>query len=72
MPEEIRPPEAATMVYYLKALSIALAFYLKERKPCTLELMFLYEQEIKDNVWACRNFSCHVERTSFVEDKRAC
>ena len=33
--------------------------------------MLLYAQEIKDNVWACRNFSCHVERTSFVEDKRA-
>ena len=34
--------------------------------------MFLYAYKIEDNVWACRNFSCHVERTSFVEDKRAC
>ena len=72
MPKEIWPPQATTMVYYLRALSVVLAFYLKERKPCTLELMFLYAQEIEDNVWACRNFSCHVERTSFVEDKRAC
>ena len=58
------------MVYYLRALSIVMAFYLKERKPYTLELMFLYAQEIEDNVWGCRKFSCHVERTSFFEDKR--
>ena len=56
----------------MRALSVVLAFYLKERKPCTLELPFLYAQEIEDNVWACRNFSCHVESTSYVEDKRAC
>ena len=72
MPEEIRAPEVAAMVYYLKALSIVLAFYLKERKPSTLKLMFIYAQEIKDNVWVGRNFSCDVERPSFVKDKRAC
>lgn len=60
------------MVYYLKALSIALAFYLKERKPSTLKLMFLHTQEIEDNAWASRNFSCNVESPSFVKDKRAC
>ena len=60
MPKEIQPPEATAMVYYLKALSIFLAFNLKERKPHTLKLMFLYAHEIEDNVWACRNFSCDV------------
>ena len=72
MPEQIRPPEAADMVYYLKAHSIVVAFYLKKRKPNTLNQMFLYAQEIEDNVWACRNFSCDVKSPSFVKDKRAC
>ena len=72
MPKEIQPPEAAVMVYYLKYLSIALAFYLKERNPSTLKLMFLYAQEIEDNAWDSRNFSCNAESPSFVKDKRAC
>ena len=35
-------------------------------------MMFLYAQEIEDNVWSCRNFSCDVESPSFVKDKKTC
>lgn len=55
MPKEIQPPKVVAMVYYLATHPLDLEFFLRERKPCTMEQMFLYAQEIEDNIWACGN-----------------
>lgn len=56
------------MVYCSKAYLIDLYFYLKERNP----LVFLYAQEIEDNLRACGKIAYHIERKNIVEDKRVC
>jgi len=54
MPLEIRPSEAAAMVYYVMAQHPELVFLLRERKSTSLQQLFEDAEEVEENIQACK------------------
>jgi hypothetical protein len=62
MPKDIQPSEVVAMLFY-NSSSSHLAFYLRERKPLTLQRMFIDAEEIEEQslgLWKTSKSKMHM------------